>query len=48
MNKIPKFFRKSKTQTGEALSSPTKDILTPAEQENLKHKVKAELESAEL
>ena len=48
MNKIPQFFRKSKSQTGEAETSPTKEILTPAELEKLKKKVKAELTSAEL
>ena len=47
MNKIPKFFHKSKTQTEEAITSPKKDILTPAELEKLKKKVKAELASAE-
>ena len=48
MNKIPQFFRKSKSQTGEAETSPTKEILTPAELEKLKRKVKSELASAEL
>ena len=48
MNKIPQFFRKSKTQTGEAETSPTKEILTPAELEKLTRKVKSELASAEL
>jgi phage FluMu protein Com len=47
MNWIPNFFRKSKTQTGEAINSPTKDILTPAELDKLKNKVKAELAKAE-
>jgi hypothetical protein len=31
MNKIPKFFRKRKTQAGKEVQSQTKDILTPAE-----------------
>ena len=48
MNKIPQFFRKSKSQTGEAETSPTKEILTPAELEKLTRKVKSELASAEL
>jgi hypothetical protein len=47
MYKITKFFLKLKDQTVEAITSPTKDILTPAELEKLKKKVKAELASAE-
>jgi hypothetical protein len=48
MNKIPKFFHKSKTQTEEAITSPKKDILTPVELVKLTNKVKVELASAEL
>jgi hypothetical protein len=48
MNKIPKFFPESKSQTGEAETSPKKEILTPAELEKLNRKVKSELASAEL
>jgi|688.fasta_scaffold511960_1 hypothetical protein len=48
MKKIPKLFRYSKTQTGEAITSPKKYILTSVELEKLKNKVKAELAAAEL
>jgi hypothetical protein len=48
MNKIPKFFRKRKKQAGEEVQSPTKDILSPAELEKLKNKIRQEIASAEL
>ena len=48
MNKTPKYFRKSKNQTGEAITSPTKYIFTPAELEKRENKVKVELASTEL
>ena len=48
MNRIPKFFRKRKTQAGEELQSPTKDILTPAELDKLKNKIRQEISTAEL
>jgi len=48
MNKIPNFFRKSKTQAGEEVQSPTKDILTPAELDKLKNKIRKEIAAAEL
>jgi hypothetical protein len=48
MNRIPKFFRKRKTKAGEEVQSPTKDILTPAELEKLKNKIRQEITSAEL
>ena len=48
MNKIPNFFRKRKTQTGEEVQSPTKDILTPAELDKLKNKIRQEIAAAEL
>lgn len=48
MNKIPKFFRKRKTQSGEEIQSPTKDILTPAELEKLRNKIVTEITIAEL
>ncbi len=48
MNKIPNFFRKRKTLTGEEVQSPTKDILTPAELDKLKNKIRQEIAAAEL
>jgi hypothetical protein len=36
MHKIPNFFRKAKTQEGDSVVSPTKQILTPEELEKLK------------
>ena len=48
MNKIPNFFRKRKTQAGEEVQSPTKDILTPAELDKLKNKIRQEIATAEL
>ena len=48
MNKIPKFFRKRKTETGQEVQSPTKDILTPAELDKLKNKIRQEIATAEL
>ena len=48
MNKIPNFFRKRKTQAGEEVQSPTKDILTPAELDKLKNKIRQEISTAEL
>ena len=48
MNKIPRFFRKRKTETGEEVQSPTKDILTPAELDKLKNKIRQEIATAEL
>ena len=48
MNKIPNFFRKRKTQAGEDVQSPTKDILTPAELDKLKNKIRQEIAAAEL
>ena len=48
MNKIPSFFRKPKTQTGEAIQSPTKQVLTPAELDKLKNKIRTEIATAEL
>jgi hypothetical protein len=36
MNKITRFFRKRRTQAGEDVQSPTKDILTPTELEKPK------------
>jgi hypothetical protein len=47
MNKIPKCFLKLEDQTEEDITTPTKDILTPAELDKLKKKVKAELASVE-
>jgi hypothetical protein len=48
MNKIPRFFRKHKTQAGEEVQSPTKDILTPVELDKLKNKIRQEIAAAEL
>ena len=48
MNKIPKFFRKRKTETGQEIQSPTKDILTPAELDKLKNKIRQEITAAEI
>ena len=48
MNKICRFFRKPKKQAGEEIQSPRKDILTPAELEKLKNKIRQEIASAEL
>jgi hypothetical protein len=39
MHKIPKFFRKAKTQEGDSVVSPTKQILSPEELEKLKNKI---------
>jgi len=43
MHKIPNFFRKPKTQEGDSVVSPTKQILTPEELEKLKNKIKTEI-----
>jgi hypothetical protein len=48
MHKIPNFFRKSKTQEGDSVVSPTKQILTPVELEKLKTKIKTEISTAEI
>jgi hypothetical protein len=48
MNKIPRFFGKHKTQAGEEVKSPTKDILTPAELDKLKNKIRQEIAAAVL
>ena len=48
MNKICRFFRKPKKQAGEEIQSQRKDILTPAELEKLKNKIRQEIASAEL
>jgi hypothetical protein len=48
MHKIPKFFRKAKTQEGDSVVSPTKQILSPEELEKLKNKIKTEISTAEI
>jgi hypothetical protein len=48
MHKIPNFFRKPKTQEGDSVVSPTKQILTPEELEKLKNKIKTEISTAEI
>jgi len=48
MHKIPNFFRKAKTQEGDSVVSPTKQILTPEELEKLKNKIKTEISTAEI
>ena len=48
MHKIPKFFRKAKTQEGDSVVSPTKQILSTEELEKLKNKIKTEISTAEI
>jgi hypothetical protein len=47
MHKISNFSRKAKTQEGDSVVSPTKQILTPEELEKLKNKIKTEISTAE-
>jgi septum formation topological specificity factor MinE len=48
MHKIPKFFRRAKTQEGDSVVSSTKQILSPEELEKLKNKIKTEISRAEI
>jgi septum formation topological specificity factor MinE len=48
MHKIPKFFRRAKTQEGDSVVSSTKQILSPEELEKLKNKIKTEISTAEI
>ena len=48
MHNIPKFFLKPRTQKGDAVVSPTKQILTPEELDKLKNKIKTEVSTAEI